>query len=104
MFTFIAGLRPKKRLLKTEQGVCHTCKQKNLPLQREDQMLSVFFIPLFPAKRGEPFFFCPRCNKRIPEGGGAGQGRAVALPANCPECGRGLEQDFVYCPGCGSQL
>jgi len=104
MFTFIAGIQPKTRVLDDERRMCPACKKVTLQRRRVDQMLSVFFIPLFAVERGEPFFACPECGASAGENGDERQGAESRRREICQMCGRPLERDFVYCPGCGRRV
>jgi len=104
MFTFIAGIQPKTRVLDDERRPCPACGKVTLQRQRVDHMLSVFFVPLFPVERGEPFFACPECGAAAGEDGAEQRGAENRRPATCRTCGRRLERDFVYCPGCGKPV
>ncbi|MFZ7113050.1 MAG: zinc ribbon domain-containing protein [Desulfatiglandales bacterium] len=104
MFFFIAGIQPKKVVLQDEHRVCPSCGQYSLRLERMDHYLSLFFVPLFRVKKGEPFWACQRCGLVSGESGevlriSAKEGRPV-----CPHCGRSLEHAYRFCPYCGNRL
>ncbi|MBI4798264.1 MAG: zinc ribbon domain-containing protein [Desulfarculus sp.] len=94
---------------------CPSCGLNTCQQQRQDYYLSLFFIPLFPIRRGEPFWQCTRCGQAC---GGQVQTTAPAPrpatprnqetpqpgPAACRFCGGELRQDFKYCPYCGARI
>jgi hypothetical protein len=72
--------------------------------QRVDHYLSLFFIPIFRVKKGEPFIVCDSCTQ-------AGQGfgpddtqAQTGSPRTCRSCGKALNADFQYCPQCGKRV
>ncbi|KMY65854.1 hypothetical protein AAU61_19615 [Desulfocarbo indianensis] len=85
--------------------LCPSCGLATCRRFRLDHYLSLFFLPLFPVKRGQEFWECSRCGRPCGPGAPAGsQGRAGGRPPNCPNCGRPLGDDFSFCPGCGRRL
>ena len=104
MFFLIGGVQPKKIRLDKQAGVCPSCGRLDLFLTRMDHYLSLFFIPLFPVKKGDPFLSCDNCGSVFDETGRTlGKSRG-SFEWNCPKCGRALDADFVYCPSCGKKL
>ena len=116
MFFFIAGVQPKTVTLDEARRLCPSCGLAQARLKRVDHYLSLFFIPLFPVKRGEPVLVCDRCGAvSRPEGGLSGlrppergleatptkSGRAEL---SCRRCGGRLEPSFRYCPHCGERV
>ncbi len=61
MFFFIGGVQPKTMTLDDTPRLCPACGLAQARLKRIDHYLSLFFIPLFPVKRGEPAVICDRC-------------------------------------------
>ena len=104
MFTFIAGIQPKTRVLDDERRACPACGRVTLQRLRVDQMLSLFFVPLFAVQRGEPFFACRECGPVAGEKGDERRGAESRRSEACRICGRRVEPDFVYCPGCGNRI
>ena len=76
---------------------------------RSDYYLSLFFIPLFPVKRGQEFWACTRCGN-LCSGPEAARAYTTSTytkqdkPKNCPACGRRVEPDYTFCPQCGRRL
>ena len=101
MFFFIGGLQPKTRTLDDTPGICAVCGFAAARFQRTDHYLSLFFIPLFPVKKGEPVLVCGRCGAVSAPGGRA---RAPSVPATCQRCGNTIDSSFHYCPNCGAKL
>ena len=101
MFFFIGGVQPKTRTLDDTPRICPACGLAAARFQRTDQYVSLFFIPLFPVKRGEPVIACGRCGAVCEPGGIV---RRSALPDKCGRCGAALDPAFHYCPDCGAKL
>jgi RNA polymerase subunit RPABC4/transcription elongation factor Spt4 len=104
MFFFIGGVQPKTVRLDRQVRVCPQCGHHELYLKRIDHYFSLFFIPLFPVKRGVPFLSCDNCHSVLDE-----EGNIAGVPfkeevRKCPYCGRLLEDDFEYCPRCGKRV
>ena len=104
MFFLIGGVQPKKVRLDKQARFCPSCSRMTLRLTRLDHYLSLFFIPLFPVKKGVPFLICENCDSVFNEEGIKMQEDRVLSKGNCPNCGRLLDSDFVYCPSCGKKL
>ena len=103
MFFFIGGVQPKRVTVDEQPRVCPSCGLARARVKRTDHYLSLFFIPLFRVKRGEPFLECPQCGVA---GVSYGTGSAPALGPvpRCPHCGYGVDATFRYCPSCGRSL
>jgi hypothetical protein len=104
MFFFIGGIQPKTVFVDKEARLCPSCGLRRARLKRVDHYFSLFFIPLFRVKKGEPFLECPQCGvvsgrerKGVP-------GSAGVQPPRCPHCGYPVESGFRYCPYCGRTL
>ena len=61
MFFLIGGVQPKTVSVDDTPRLCPACGLAQARLKRIDHYLSLFFIPLFPVKRGEPVVICDRC-------------------------------------------
>ncbi|HSR11052.1 MAG TPA: zinc ribbon domain-containing protein [Thermodesulfobacteriota bacterium] len=84
---------------------CPRCGTPTARLVRVDHYVSLFFIPLFPVKRGEPHLECERCGGVFdPEGRSYSEPFTSGGFQGCPRCGRPLERDFQFCPYCGQRL
>ena len=70
---------------------------------RLDNYLSLFFIPLFPLKKGPVVLECGRCGA-MSEPGGETDGGDLRPPNRCPGCGGKIEPGFGFCPHCGARL
>ncbi len=101
-------MQPKTVALEGAGRLCPSCGLNTCQQMRQDYYLSLFFIPLFPVKRGAPYWQCRRC-------GQACGGQPPAQPAPRPEpapaaalacgfCGGELRQGFKYCPYCGARI
>ena len=104
MFFLIAGVQPRTRIIDDTRRRCPQCGLHQAVTQRVDHYFSLFFLPLVPVKRGEPFLYCPRCNAAV--GDDAGDLRASSVherPRACRRCGQALDPGFSYCPFCGER-
>ncbi|MFP5213380.1 MAG: zinc ribbon domain-containing protein [Acidobacteriota bacterium] len=102
MFFFIGGIQPRTVTIDETPRLCPACGLAQARLRRVDHCLSLFFIPLFPVKRGEPVLMCDRCGAVSPPDAPPG---GVAMAADrCRKCGFRVESDFRYCPHCGSRI
>jgi RNA polymerase subunit RPABC4/transcription elongation factor Spt4 len=104
----IAGISPKTKILENTPRLCPKCGLAQAYLQRVDHYLSLFFIPLFPVKTGEPFVWCNRCEGRVDEIVDPIR-EEYPMPRGkqmiaCGGCGRALETDYRYCPYCGAPV
>lgn len=101
----IAGVSPKIVTLDKTPRRCSACGLSQAYLKRADSYLSLFFIPIFRVKKGEPYIQCSRCEHTVSDElkpfqtwQEKQQGRM------CKTCGRSLNRDFKYCPYCGSKI
>ncbi len=105
MFFLIAGVQPRKRTIDATPRRCPRCGLNQAVVQRVDHYFSLFFVPLVPVKRGEPFLYCRHCKAVAGDGRGVdfSQTSPLEKPGACRRCGRPLDPDFVYCPHCGER-
>ncbi|MBW1731199.1 MAG: zinc ribbon domain-containing protein [Deltaproteobacteria bacterium] len=101
MFFFIGGVQPKTVILDNTPRMCPSCGLYQARLKRTDHYLSLFFIPLFPIKRGQPFLECQSCGAISDESGQTWYGGEKTSGRTCPNCGKSLEPSYRYCPFCG---
>ena len=104
MFFFIGGVSPRTITLDRQPRACPSCGRLALYLKRIDNYVSLFFIPLFPVKRGEPFLSCNECGASFDEHGGREFPDLPSTERSCRHCGRKIESDFKYCPFCGNPV
>lgn len=109
MFFFIGGIQPKTKTLDETPRLCPACGLAQARLKRIDHYLSLFFIPLFPVKKGEPLVICDRCGYAAPpdELQGRPSRGPVSVPPpvrRCPSCQQTLDPSFAYCPYCGRKV
>jgi len=104
MFFFIGGVNPRTVTLERQPRTCSICGRLALYLKRMDHYLSLFFIPLFPVKRGKPFLSCAGCGAVFDEHGGERREEQIFRARVCPSCGRQRELNFKYCPECGKPV
>jgi RNA polymerase subunit RPABC4/transcription elongation factor Spt4 len=101
MFFFIGGIQPRTVRLDKQPRTCPSCGGMSLSRMRIDSYLSLFFIPLFPVKKGIPFLKCGDCGVAYREDGSTWEGDAASVQRKCRYCGRRIDSDFIYCPYCG---
>ena len=65
MFFFIGGVQPKTVRLEKQARACPSCSHFDVYLNRVDQYISVFFIPILRIKKGVPFVSCDNCHSVI---------------------------------------
>ncbi len=104
MFFFIGGIQPKTVVLDDHPRMCPSCGLYQARLKRIDHYLSLFFIPLFPVKKGKPYLECQSCGAISDESGQMLYQELDTKLGKCPHCGRTVEPSFRYCPFCGSHL
>jgi hypothetical protein len=102
MFFFIGGVQPKTVTVEDTPRLCPNCGLAQARLKRIDHYLSLFFIPLFPVKRGEAVLICDRCEAVSPPDQPIGRHPLAGSGLKrCSRCGSPLEASFRYCPDCG---
>ncbi|MGE5841507.1 MAG: zinc ribbon domain-containing protein [Deltaproteobacteria bacterium] len=104
MFFFIAGIQPKTVELEDSSRMCPKCGLYQARSKRADHYFSLFFIPLFPVKRGSPFLECGRCGGVFNETGQPWFEPPRGVAIACPACGQPLKASFRYCPSCGKTV
>jgi hypothetical protein len=103
-FFFIAGITPKVKVLDEKPRRCPVCGLHEAYYKRVDHYLSVFFIPIFKVKTGEPVVMCERCERTV-SGSGPGPAPPVQGEAGrCRFCSKDLPADCTFCPHCGKRL
>jgi rubrerythrin len=101
---FIAGVSPKIKVLDQNPRRCPVCGLNQAYYKRKDHYLSLFFIPIFRIKKGEPFIVCDRCEQTA-HASGPDFTRPPREGAHiCISCGKALDKDFKYCPHCGKRI
>lgn len=104
MFFFIGGVQPKTITLDDSRRLCPACGLAQARLKRIDHYLSLFFIPLFLVKRGEPVVICDRCSAVSSPDRGVEPPPTGFDRTRCSQCGYSLTPTFQYCPQCGKKL
>jgi zinc ribbon protein len=102
VFFLIGGVQPRTVRARQPVLVCPECGKTGLRRQRVDMVLSLFFIPLFPVRKGTPRMVCDVCGTVFDLSGK----REHSAPGGrkCPSCGRPVQSDFSFCPSCGRSL
>ena len=101
----IAGVSPKTKTLESTPRLCPSCGLAQAYLKRVDHYLSLFFIPVFRVKTGEPILVCNRCESAgfmHPEGHSDTE-HQTTHSVMCRQCLRTLDPNFSYCPFCGAR-
>jgi hypothetical protein len=101
---FIVGVSPKTKVLDQNPRRCPVCGLHQAYRKRIDHYLSLFFIPIFRVKKGEPFIICERCEKTIHEFGQEFTQRPEAAADTCKYCGKSMDKNFTFCPYCGKRI
>ena len=101
---FIAGISPKTKILDQNPRRCPVCGLHQAHNRRVDHYLSLFFIPVFRVKKGEPFLMCDRCEATSPEFGPEFGHQTRDHEQYCRYCGKALNPDFKYCPYCSKRV
>jgi hypothetical protein len=104
MFFFIGGIQPKTVLVDKQPRSCPACGHVGVYHKRVDHYVSLFFIPLFPIKKGTPFLMCEKCNTILDEHGARMDFEPMGRESRCPSCGRAVDPGFSFCPYCGKAL
>jgi hypothetical protein len=104
MFFFIGGIQPKTKIVDEQARLCPVCRQIKVYRKRIDHYLNLFFIPLFPVKKGIPFLICENCQNVVDERGGGMDAGPGTHKRRCPGCQRLVDPDFSFCPYCGRNL
>jgi hypothetical protein len=104
MFFLIGGVQPKTILVDKQARSCPACGHFEVFLKRVDHYLSLFFIPLFPIKKGGPFLVCENCRTVFDERGNRMGAEQTVSERRCAQCGRPVNPDFAFCPYCGKAI
>jgi len=104
MFFLIGGIQPKTITVDRQPRSCPACSHFEAYLKRVDHYLSLFFIPLFPVKKGNPFLACENCNTIFDEHSHRMDVGKTVDEKRCHHCGRGIDTNFTFCPYCGKAL
>jgi len=100
----IAGISPKETVIDANPRICPSCGLAQAYLKRSDSYFSLFFIPLFRVRKGEPFIMCDRCKTVGSEQAAPFRTWKGPGPNRCKSCGKTIDKGFVYCPYCGRQV
>jgi len=104
MFFLIGGIQPKTVLVDKQARSCSACGHFEVYLKRVDHYLSLFFIPLFPVKKGAPFSICENCKTVLDEHVYRTNAEEGVGEKRCARCGGPVNPDFTFCPYCGKAL
>ena len=104
MFFFIGGIQPKTILIEKQPRACPSCGYYEVSKKRVDHYVSLFFIPLFPVKKGTPFLFCENCKTSVDDTGYRVDFEKTEGEKRCPYCGKEVDPHYRFCPYCGKGL
>ncbi|MBW1698142.1 MAG: zinc ribbon domain-containing protein [Deltaproteobacteria bacterium] len=99
----IAGISPKIKTVDNTPRRCPSCGLTRAYLKRIDHYFTLFFVPIFPVKKGEPVLVCDRCQEQGFEYRGVEEPWQPKEVQMCSQCGRTLDKSFLYCPYCGKR-
>jgi len=105
-FFFIGGIQPKTITIDSMPRLCPVCGLLRAQLKRIDHYVSLFFIPIFPIKRGETVLVCDRCGvvERSEPYFSPETHKPPKTVLACPGCGKGISPEFRFCPFCGRAI
>jgi hypothetical protein len=101
---FIVGVTPKTKTLDQNPRRCPICGLNQAYAKRVDHYLSLFFIPVFRVKKGEPFIICDRCERTTYDYGSDLRHQPKNDTHRCRYCGKPLDLDFKFCPYCSKRI
>jgi hypothetical protein len=101
---FIAGVSPKIKVLDQNPRRCPICGLHQAYYKRTDHYFSLFFIPIFRVKKGEPFIGCDRCEQAAPGMRPDAGWKSPEGAGRCKYCGQDVSGDFKFCPYCGKRI
>jgi rubrerythrin len=101
---FIAGVSPKIKVLDQNPRQCPVCGLNQAYYKRTDHYLSLFFIPIFRIKKGEPFIACDRCEQTARGFGQNANWKQPEDASRCRYCGQDISGDYKFCPYCGKRV
>jgi hypothetical protein len=105
MFFLIGGVQPKTVTIDDTPRLCPACGLAQARLKRVDHYLSLFFIPLFPVKRGDPMVICERCGAvSSPDQGLTTRTVKLIQIDQCPKCGSPVRPEDNFCAHCGYDI
>lgn len=104
MFFLVGGVQTRTNTLDETPRVCPSCGTAEARLKRVDHYISIFFIPLFPVKRGVPVLVCSECGSVSSSDQPFREPAHAGARNTCARCGRSVAPDFRYCPGCGARI
>ncbi len=102
-FFFIGGIQPRTVTLDEAPRMCPLCGLNRARLKGIDHYISLFFIPLFRIKKGEPFLECPSCGPVVMRDDDGFKLDKMGVLV-CPHCGREILSGYRFCPFCGKKI
>ena len=103
MYFLIGGIQPWRIKIENQGRPCPACRHSAVYRTRIDHYVSLFFIPLFPVKRGTPLLMCHNCGTIFDESGESSPLKGDGI-TTCPACGGIMDPAFRFCPHCGRRL
>jgi len=100
----IGGVQPKKVPVDGLARTCPACGTPTAHRVRLDNYLSLFFIPVFPVKKGRIVLACQNCGGVWDEGAPIARPEPRPIGPRCPACQQIVEPSHRFCPHCGHKL
>ncbi|MBU1741611.1 MAG: zinc ribbon domain-containing protein [Proteobacteria bacterium] len=97
-------MQPKKVPVDGQPRTCPQCGLATARLVRLDNYLSLFFIPLFPIKKGRIVLACKQCGGVWDQTTPAAPPEPRPIGPRCPNCDQIVEPSHRFCPHCGQRL
>jgi hypothetical protein len=121
-FLFVGGVAPRAVKTRLPGALCPSCRASGAVREtRVDQVLSLFFVPLFTLKRGaRAGLACEACGwSSSSSSSSSPEAPPPPLPpppptqrppppessgrTACPRCGTLIAAGWAYCPSCGAK-
>ncbi|KAH7441297.1 hypothetical protein KP509_03G032700 [Ceratopteris richardii] len=107
-FFFVGGVRHQvTEIIERDAARCLRCTYP-ANLVNYDNLLEIFFIPVWRWPCGKPALHCTNCGFLVPNGhfrsltDNIGSASSTSRSV-CWSCARSLEHSFRFCPDCGAR-
>lgn len=104
MFLLIGGIQPKTVTLDETPQLCPGCGLAQARLKRVDDYVSLFFVPIFPLRKGQPVLMCDHCHAVSSPDAHVTAPSSTWKKKECGHCRFPIESAFDYCPRCGNRV
>ena len=92
----IAGISPRIKQIDHKPRRCPACGLHQAYYKQVDHYFSLFFIPIFRVKKGEPILICERCEKTDYEFSKNYAAGSEDNQLKCKTCASLLQRDYKY--------